>query len=1560
MSLFRHIVSCRPVQFLLIGLIPALMAMAQTNPVPQSLPFGLTAQTGSVLPAGVAVHKFTAIPTTRATAQADADVAYNATGNAGGWLDAGTNGIGLLPSSSNAAAAVVVAVNTTGKTGIQVSWICHTLLQQASRDDSVALQYRVGTSGAFIDVGATSTYTSAGKTPIDSSATFTETLPVGAENQPVVQLRWIFWESSGSAGSRDRIAIDDIAVTGTASGATNPVAVASASSLAVLPGQSVLLTITVTPGTSPASSGLTVTGDLTAIGGSATQAFSAGAGNTFTYNATLPGNLTFGSKALSFSVADVQARAASAALLLSVRGNVTIFHTNDTHARVTPHKWIVPQHSTDTTTQFDTVGGAAYLGSKILSLTAAQPDALVLDGGDISEGNPIGDWNGPPAAVGTFGNATIVDYFKLLDTKLKAVPGRGGRGLDAMVVGNHDIRDMTYLNNMKAAALANFPILSINICTKGTHTPYFAPWTIVNVNGNKIGIVGYTTESADSSDPTVTATIDVVKCDWSSTDSTKIHFADYVNELRNNQGCSMVILLTHMGHSGLCTVTGANPTPILVDNAVAQVPEIVVSGHWHTYAETVWQPTALNYKTIFTEAGSFTHYVAELRVNGVGKYISNANYPLRNSEITPDADIAALIQSRKDAYAVSTPTPLYGVDQVLGYTGENLLLDNYMKWWSADEYPWSGDNTAGAWICDAMQWKATALFPGTPCDLAMESGGGVRSDIPAGPVTYSQIYETFPWADDTIYLIKMNGQQLYTYFKDHGCDAAISRNWHVTGHDGVPTLITYNGLPIGLSQQYTVAINNYMYTHDASNLDVIDPAPQTSTYLARTALFEYTATFPQNAPYTSGGKRYTLDTEFSGGYRGVITLVSDSNSRTTFDCTFIRMLSANSETLARRGTPQVPTTLVNADGSVIASNRLAENQLYRSYLGFRTGTLHAGDIIETWGKGAFFQGNPEFVDQEGIQSDGVEFKIVGHDDSLAKPISVPDIATAMNDANKNHYVKFLAKKTGANTVVDQNGNALTVWNVDAFVKTTLPGNTNDLLVVTGVPTSESFAMRMRSDNVVLASTLGITNFPASSTVNSHVDQVSASTTASSLALTATAGVNGGTVYSLAPVADSTVSSGNPATNSGTSTNLFMQSGSGSFGNERDWLKFDLSSLPAGVTITSAQLQLYCWSAGTAALPVSVSGGTTDVWTETGITWSAQPAFGSALTTQTLVPGAVNLYYNWDVTAFAQSKLADNKLVSLLAKPVTENNATDITYKFDSKEFGSNAPVLQVTTAANGPVVTLAQVQFFYRYSTDNVSWGAWTPTGTDTTAPYAASFAFPQGFGYYEFYSLATDSLGGTESAPLAAQTATHYTAVAPYSTVAIVALSNLTQTYNGTPKSATVTTIPSGLTVSLTYDGSATPPTLAASYTVVATVTTPGFTGSSAGTFVVSQSSQTISFSTLPAKSVGDSAFVLTATATSGLPLTYQSDNAAVATISGGTVTIVGAGTANITASQAGNNGYQAAAPVTQSLTVNAAAAGAGSSDVPVMPLWALALLAGLLFIVAVPLLAKKQQAGG
>ncbi|MGE0076333.1 MAG: MBG domain-containing protein [Bacteroidales bacterium] len=80
----------------------------------------------------------------------------------------------------------------------------------------------------------------------------------------------------------------------------------------------------------------------------------------------------------------------------------------------------------------------------------------------------------------------------------------------------------------------------------------------------------------------------------------------------------------------------------------------------------------------------------------------------------------------------------------------------------------------------------------------------------------------------------------------------------------------------------------------------------------------------------------------------------------------------------------------------------------------------------------------------------------------------------------------------------------------------------------------------------------------------------------------------------------------------------------------------------------------------------------------------------------------------------------------------------------------------------------------------------------------------------------------------------------------------------------------------------------------------------------------QVITFNTLDSKTYGDAGFDLTATSTSGLGVSYVSSNESVVTISGSTVTIVGAGTVNITASQDGNSEYNPAGDVVQSLTIN------------------------------------------
>ena len=87
-----------------------------------------------------------------------------------------------------------------------------------------------------------------------------------------------------------------------------------------------------------------------------------------------------------------------------------------------------------------------------------------------------------------------------------------------------------------------------------------------------------------------------------------------------------------------------------------------------------------------------------------------------------------------------------------------------------------------------------------------------------------------------------------------------------------------------------------------------------------------------------------------------------------------------------------------------------------------------------------------------------------------------------------------------------------------------------------------------------------------------------------------------------------------------------------------------------------------------------------------------------------------------------------------------------------------------------------------------------------------------------------------------------------------------------------------------------------------------------------VTNASQTITFDALAAMTFGDAGFDPGATATSGLDVTYSSSAPSVASIAGNMVTIVGAGTTVITASQAGDADYIAATDVTQTLVVNQA----------------------------------------
>jgi len=80
----------------------------------------------------------------------------------------------------------------------------------------------------------------------------------------------------------------------------------------------------------------------------------------------------------------------------------------------------------------------------------------------------------------------------------------------------------------------------------------------------------------------------------------------------------------------------------------------------------------------------------------------------------------------------------------------------------------------------------------------------------------------------------------------------------------------------------------------------------------------------------------------------------------------------------------------------------------------------------------------------------------------------------------------------------------------------------------------------------------------------------------------------------------------------------------------------------------------------------------------------------------------------------------------------------------------------------------------------------------------------------------------------------------------------------------------------------------------------------------------QVITFSALPAQTLGAPNFTLIATSNSGLSVSYSSSDPTIASVSGNTVSLLKAGSVTITASQAGDAVTNAATPVQQTFCVN------------------------------------------
>lgn len=229
-------------------------------------------------------------------------------------------------------------------------------------------------------------------------------------------------------------------------------------------------------------------------------------------------------------------------------------------------------------------GGVIALADQIASIRGTGDTVVLLDAGD--------QFTGPLASTMAEG-APVVDAYKLI-------------GVDAAAIGNHDfdfgpvgsdkvtappgVGDDAGPAGPRGALLARmadapYPFLSANVHRKGgapTGWPKHKAWTVIERDGFKVGVVGYTTKDT----PSTTLVLNVADLDFETNAAARV--AQAIREVRAT-GASPVVLLAHASIDGdLPKVLGDDhPHKGELEKTTAALgpdkPDVIIGGHRHAW-----------------------------------------------------------------------------------------------------------------------------------------------------------------------------------------------------------------------------------------------------------------------------------------------------------------------------------------------------------------------------------------------------------------------------------------------------------------------------------------------------------------------------------------------------------------------------------------------------------------------------------------------------------------------------------------------------------------------------------------------------------------------------------------------------------------------------------------------------------------------------------------------------------------------------------------------------------------------------------------------------------------
>jgi 5'-nucleotidase len=440
--------------------------------------------------------------------------------------------------------------------------------------------------------------------------------------------------------------------------------------------------------------------------------------------------------------------------------SLRIIHVNDTHSHLEPMELKVDLAGQPI---YVTVGGYARLDQAVQAWRKEQPQSLFLHAGDAVQGTLY---------YNQFLGAADMDLLNQM-------------GLDAMVVGNHEFdRGLPFLLNMTQSA--RFPFLLANLNPSQLNPEQktmFRPWLIREINGRKVGVIGLAPPEIpqisspgrplDFGDPT---------------DVAKKAVADLTG-----QGVDIIIALTHLGLlrdmelardvPGLDVIVGGHSHTLTGDlsglgiKTEAPYPVVVKNGDQPpVYVVTAWEwgKTMGRLDLEFDAAGRAT------KADGAAVILAGDRFQKKGAD-GRKVDVSAaerenILAALKGAGSVQivgeSPAILEklaqyrpGVDklrnQVVARVEKDLFHIRQPGTHPASGRVLAQGSETAPLAADSMFWKLRTVEKDAAASvvLAVQNGGGVRTDLGQGDLTVAEVIEMLPF-NNTLVVLTLTGDQI--------------------------------------------------------------------------------------------------------------------------------------------------------------------------------------------------------------------------------------------------------------------------------------------------------------------------------------------------------------------------------------------------------------------------------------------------------------------------------------------------------------------------------------------------------------------------------------------------------------------------------------------------------------------------------------------------------------------------------------------------------------------------------------------------------------------------------